>query len=191
MKDDMNGIEEYEGAFDKGYCDAVIAEFENMHQRNLTLYQNSIGKNEDDRIMYDWSPGNQTYHHDWPLVEHFYKGIHEVYKEYAKKYDILNRLQQHTPKGMGIQRTSPHMGYHAWHNEAGCNSTATRLLAYTLYLNDIEEGGETEFLYHGVKIKPKTGKVAFFPSGYTYPHRGNPIYKGYKYIVTGWYTFDA
>ena len=29
-----------------------------------------------------------------------------------------------------------------------------RVMAYTLYLNSVEEGGETEFLYPGVKIKP-------------------------------------
>jgi len=190
MIDNMDGIEEYFDVFDKNYCDACIQAFEDMHSRNITFHENSIGKNADDRVMYDWSPGNQTYHMDPSLVEHFYKGIHAAYEKYAEKYDILKRLFQHTPKGMGIQRTSPHQGYHAWHNEAGCNSTATRVLTYTLYLNDVEEGGETEFLYQGVKIKPVTGKVSIFPASYTHPHRGNPIYKGYKYIITGWYTFD-
>ena len=140
--------------------------------------------------MYDWAPGNQAFYMDYDLVDHFYQGIHSAYEMYAEKYDILNRLSQHTPKGMSIQRTGPHQGYHVWHCEAGCNSTATRVLAYTLYLNNIEQGGETEFLYQGIKCKPETGKVLLFPSGFTYPHRGNPIYEGYKYIITGWYTFD-
>ena len=68
--------------------------------------------------------------------------------------------------------------------------TSSRVMAYTLYLNSVEEGGETEFLYQGVKIKPEPGKLAIFPAYYTHPHRGNPIYKGIKYIVSGWYTFD-
>ena len=63
-------------------------------------------------------------------------------------------------------------------------------LLSNVYLNDVEEGGETEFLYQGVKLKPETGKLVIFPTSYMYPHRGNPIYKGEKYIITGWYTYD-
>ena len=64
------------------------------------------------------------------------------------------------------------------------------VINYMLYLNDIDEGGETEFLYQGKKLKPEQGKVVIFPCGFTFPHRGNPIYKGEKYIITGWYTYD-
>ena len=97
---------------------------------------------------------------------------------------------QHSPKGMSVQKTLPHQGYHAWHSENADLSSASRILAYTVYLNGVEEGGETEFLYQGVKIKPEPGKLSIFPTSFTHPHRGNPIYKGVKYIVTGWYTFD-
>ena len=34
----------------------------------------------------------------------------------------------------------------------------TRTMAWMVYLNDVEEGGETEFLYK-VKVKPKKGTV--------------------------------
>ena len=61
-----------------------------------------------------------------------------------------------------------------------------------LYLNDVDEGGETEYLIsRRVKVKPEEGKLVFWPAGYTHPHRGNPIYDGYKYIITGWYTYDS
>ena len=31
-------------------------------------------------------------------------------------------------------------------------------MAWMVYLNDVEEGGETEFLYQKLKVKPKKGK---------------------------------
>jgi hypothetical protein len=61
-----------------------------------------------------------------------------------------------------------------------------RVAVYTVYLNDIEEGGETEFLYQLKRLKPKKGTICIFPAGYTHVHRGNTPFLGEKYIVTGW-----
>ena len=55
-----------------------------------------------------------------------------------------------------------------------------------MYLNDIEQGGETEFPMHGLRIKPKTGRLIIWPAAYTHPHRGNPPYQRKSYI-TGWF----
>jgi len=62
-------------------------------------------------------------------------------------------------------------------------------MAFILYLNDVADGGETEFLYYPRRIKPKTGKLVLFPGGYTHTHRGNPPLLGTKYILTGWVEF--
>ena len=63
-----------------------------------------------------------------------------------------------------------------------------RVLAWTVYLNDVEEGGETEFLYQQLKIKPKANTAAIWPGGFTYLHRGNPPISETKYILTGWFS---
>ena len=55
---------------------------------------------------------------------------------------------------MSIQKTRPHQGYHAWHCECADLCTSSRVMAYTLYLNSVEEGGETEF-YIGCENKPE------------------------------------
>ena len=57
-----------------------------------------------------------------------------------------------------------------------------------IYLNDIEEGGETEYQYQLRRIKPTTGTVVMFPAGMTHVHKGNLVMgQENKYIVTGWY----
>ena len=61
-----------------------------------------------------------------------------------------------------------------------------RLLTALCYLNDVEEGGELEFLYQSKRIKPRQGDFVLWPAGYTHHHRGNPPLKGEKYIYTGW-----
>ena len=191
MQGDYNGIEVYHGAFDKEYCNEIIRHFEIMNGTNITFPQNSVTKNSDERVIFDWAHTQYQYHYDYKLCKFFYTRLHEVYAtQYVEKYDILKNSEQHSPKGMGVQRTSPHQGYHVWHQESTDIGSSARVVNYMLYLNDVDEGGETEFLYQGVKLKPTAGTLVFFPTGFTYPHRGNPIYKGHKYIITGWYTYD-
>jgi Fe-S cluster biosynthesis and repair protein YggX len=190
MDNDFNGIEEYKNAFPIEYCKKIIDTFEQRAEMQLTEHQTGF-KNQDERIFMDMANHNNMFHVDANLCKFFYQTIMDTYEhKYRKKYDSLGSVCQHSPKGMSVQKTRPHQGYHAWHCENADLVTSSRVMAYTLYLNSVEEGGETEFLYQGVKIKPEPGKLAIFPAYYTHPHRGNPIYKGIKYIVSGWYTFD-
>ena len=190
MDNNFNGIEEYKNAFPIEYCKKIIDTFEQRAEMQLTEHQTGF-KNQDERIFMDMANHNNMFHVDANLCKFFYQTIMDTYEhKYRKKYDSLGSVCQHSPKGMSVQKTRPHQGYHAWHCENADLVTSSRVMAYTLYLNSVEEGGETEFLYQGVKIKPEPGKLAIFPAYYTHPHRGNPIYKGIKYIVSGWYTFE-
>ena len=47
-----------------------------------------------------------------------------------------------------IQKTLPTEGYHIWHIEHNKGyDNEPRAFAYSIYLNDVEDGGETEFLH--------------------------------------------
>jgi len=188
---EYSGIEVYPNIYEKEYCDEIIKHFNVMARNKVTYNQNNLEVNQDNRIVFDWAHTQNQYHYDYNLCDYFYKKLHETYTEqYMEKYQMLKQSEQHSPKGMSIQKSLPHQGYHAWHAEASDQSSSTRVVNYMLYLNDVDEGGETEFLYQGKKIAPEQGKVVIFPCGFTFPHRGNPIYKGEKYIITGWYTYD-
>ena len=88
-----------------------------------------------------------------------------------------------------IQKTLPSEGYHVWHCEHGDIKTSTRVILVMLYLNDVEEGGETEFLYQSRRIEPKMGRLVFCPAFFTHTHRGNPPLKGSKYMMNGWLQY--
>jgi len=190
--EDYSGIEEYPNAFDKDFCQEVIRHFETLDDnRVINANRQGHGFVTDDRIVFDWAHTQGVYHYDYKICDYFYEKLKEIYtNEYMQKYSILQHSKQHSAKGMNVQRTSPHQGYHAWHAEAACKSSACRVVNYMVYLNNVEEGGETEFLYQGKRIAPEEGKLVIFPTAFTHPHRGNPIYKGLKYIITGWYTYD-
>jgi hypothetical protein len=86
-----------------------------------------------------------------------------------------------------IQKTLPTQGYHVWHLEHGSGKdNSIRSLVFTIYLNDVEEGGETEFLHQSIRAKPVKGRCVIWPAAFPYVHRGNPPLQGEKYIMTSW-----
>ena len=92
-----------------------------------------------------------------------------------------------TDSGFQVQRTYPHDRYD-WHPDDIIEYAAAkqRVLTYIFYLNDITEGGETEFM-NGIKVQPRQGRMVLFPSTWTYLHRGRPpLGRTTKYIATGW-----
>jgi hypothetical protein len=89
--------------------------------------------------------------------------------------------------GLKIQKTLPTQGYHIWHVEYGKSfDQQSRAFVFSIYLNDVKEGGETEFLHFSKRVKPKTGRIVIWPAGFPYLHRGNPPLSGEKYILTSW-----
>ena len=123
------------------------------------------------------------------LLQEFDKAVWECYAEYAKKYGILNSLARHIISPyIKIQRYKPPQGYHIWHDEQSGANSANRLLVVALYLNTVEEGGETEFLYQHKRVKAEKGNILIFTASFTHTHRGNPPISGDKYILTGWWN---
>ena len=91
--------------------------------------------------------------------------------------------------GYGIQRTLPGEYYH-WHIDGGSHSFSHRQLVAIWYLNDVQgPGGETEFRYQKLSIKPRTGKLILFPPFWTHEHRGVTLEGGVKYLATTWIVF--
>lgn len=71
------------------------------------------------------------------------------------------------------------------HVDVEDHPTAKRYLAFLCYLNDDFFGGETDFPYNKLTVRPKTGTVLVFPPTWQYPHRGIPVKKGSaKYILS-------
>ena len=86
-----------------------------------------------------------------------------------------------------IQKTLPTEGYHVWHVEHGKGfENEPRAFVFSIYLNDVEDGGETEFLHFSKRVKPKTGRIVIWPAAFPYVHRGNSPLSGEKYILTSW-----
>ena len=97
----------------------------------------------------------------------------------------LSELPDMVDHGYQLQRTKTGEFY-KWHCDGSAKVFTNRIIVAIWYLNDIEEGGETQFLYQDVKIKPEAGKLLLFPPYWTHTHQGAPVLAGTKYIATTW-----
>lgn len=92
--------------------------------------------------------------------------------------------------GYNLQRTRSGEFYE-WHIDSGPGSFSQRQLVAIWYLNTVPgPGGETEFYFQDIVIKPERGTLILFPPFWTHLHRGKKLVKGEKYIATTWICFS-
>lgn len=185
----------YEGALSPEFCNGVIEYFKWCKNNNKTWRRNESSANDKSDEACGLTPSNQyeinfAYANLSGYIEEFNSVFWDrCYREYSTKYDTLNKFSEHTIFNYKVQETYPGEGYHIWHAEQDSAEHSRRIAAYIVYLNDVIDGGETEFLYQSKRVPPKTGTLVIFPASYTHTHRGNPPLSGVKYILTGWIEF--
>ena len=125
---------------------------------------------------------------EWEDIDRtLFQSLAENLEEYAKRIlEIIgNPLWSSEIKdtGYNIKRYKQN-DYYNWHVDCQTYIEGwTRTIAGIWYLNEVEEGGETEFAF-GHKVVPSTGKLILFPATWNFPHRGLSPIKGNKYIIT-------
>jgi hypothetical protein len=187
--EDFVGV--YKDFVSEEFCDAAIEYYKNMHEMGQTK----------DRLI--WQKTNKHHKEDQSVCSSFEDSISlletkEIFPTFLKKfwedidlyiddYSILTDLpEQPSIYICKIQHTRVGGGYHVWHCEDMSKMFHHRLLTFILYLNDVDEGGETELLYFNKRFKPEKGTLIVFPANFTHTHRGNPPISNEKYIITGW-----
>lgn len=76
------------------------------------------------------------------------------------------------------------------HVDAVDKESSIRFLAFFWYLNDVDHGGETEFLNFDLTIQPRKGRLFMFPPMWMYPHRGNVAVSHDKYLLSSYLHFS-
>ena len=126
-----------------------------------------------------------------PHLHSFVDELQIILDEYLNVYTRANATALFRLSPFNIQRYGPNEGYQDWHCERSQANqpSGTRHLVFLIYLNDVEEGGETEFYYHNFKSKVEKGKVMLWPADWTFTYRDLPTPQE-KFIATGWWNFE-
>ena len=178
---DFIGI--YPDALNAEMCDWYVEHMKNMNENTATLEAGFI---INDKHIFREDTQFFLSNTDRKMNGELNQFLQEVVQQYRESYPILNDMQLVSYDNK-MQTTKIGGGYHLWHCEQSMPEMATRVLTWSIYLNDVEEGGETEFLYQHKRIKATKGTVVIFPASFTHTHRGNPPLSNEKYIATGWF----
>jgi hypothetical protein len=187
----------YENVYPDGFCNHMIQEFERLLTsgvcNNRQDFENTKKINKQDEFVFlNLRNHNTAQFNNTSSLDIFWDGLQRCYDEYSLEYDILKDLPIRC-SSVKIQKTNPGGGYHIWHCEQNAGDMGNRVLAYSLYLNTLDENcaGETEFLYQKLRVPPKENSLAIWPAAYTHTHRGNVVHGNKaKYIITGWFYID-
>jgi len=171
-------------------CNKAIQLYEDQDKFNKTMNrlrsEKSTPLQKQDQQLFAGTDNVDVW---WDTLKTMIYNFHTAWSDYARQtgaYEAYGKTDFNYTT-LKIQKTLPTEGYHVWHIEHGKGyDNEPRAFVFSIYLNDIEEGGETEFLHFSKRIKPKTGRIVIWPAAFPYVHRGNPPLSGKKYILTSW-----
>lgn len=139
---------------------------------------------------YKWSKTRQFLEKELEKnIKIYVKNINDAMKtceeSSSSKYKVFENFV--TFDTIQIQKYTKQKGRYVYHQDFSTDwaNKKYRVITFLWYLNDVYEGGETEF-WTTYKVKPEAGKLLFFPATWTYPHRGMMPISNDKYIITGW-----
>jgi hypothetical protein len=169
-------------------CDELVEFFENStYVKPGTVLKGAepiIVKNHKDSLDL------QLLFHE-TITQRYLEELAKVTDEYVKVYPACTMGAPWRVEAVNIQKYVPGAGFHNWHSERLSDSypDRSRVLVYMTYLNDVDDGGETEWMHQGMKVKPRKGLTVIWPADWTHTHRGITSPTQTKYIITGWFQF--
>ena len=154
-------------------CDSLVNFFENNIQK-------SFQSKTEHRCFQELSLRDFPQHRE---------DAHELFKSFVEQYQKDNNINYHcwpysyelenTRFKKYLPNTNDRFEIHA---DATERETATRFLAFFIYLTD-NESGHTSFPNRDIKIQPKKGRLLMFPPNFCYPHIGEKVTDKPKYIL--------
>ena len=177
---------------DVSLCDDLIEYFESpANQKKPGIIGAEVDKTKKDSTDLSIRPRCMQ-----PQIVEYIRQLNIISEKYKEKYSWCH--ETHHPWNLvtrfNIQKYEPGQGFHAWHMERnsslGPTFATARHLAWMTYLNDVEDGGETEWFYQKLKVKPQKGLTLIWPVEWTHVHRGITSNTETKYIITGWYSYQ-
>jgi len=179
-------IFERERALPPSFCETVIERFEANPQQQ---YEGRVGQlRERDSSIKQTMDLVVSNKEDWKDVdEMFFRSLAAAMREFRETFPYFEGPFK--DMGYQVQRYLPGQFYH-WHIDGGSHELSQRQLVALWYLNDVPgPGGETQFLYQDISVRPEQGKLVLFPPFWTHEHRAARLESGVKYIATTWVVF--
>ena len=173
-------IKTYPKIFSKEECAGLIEWFELLDESKQLVHTKLEGHREFDEVNL-----NDFREQTLKMQLDVYKRFDDILEKYKQDVKVHEKAlpEKSTWEELRIKRYRAGIGNFLDHVDAGDSISARRFLVFFVYLNDVTEGGETEFPDLDLTISPECGKLLVFPSIWTFLHRGNIPISNDKYIL--------
>lgn len=174
-------IRVYDDALPAEACQQLLAEFHRLHahhERNGAGVRPALEASA-------WFELDLTAHADIRTKALLLDQVQRYHQRYNAELGLslpispVRRLAQ-----LILKRYRPDAGERFQLHFDALGEVANRYLVFLWYLNDVAEGGETEFPDLGVSVAPRTGRLLMFPPYWMFQHAGLPPRSGDKYILS-------
>jgi hypothetical protein len=186
LLDVRNYVQWFDAALPADFCAQMLDSFHKMGQ-----FQSANGRGF--RTALDksaWVELNIQPHVDKAFMGFFYAQIDRYLAEYNARLPMglpvpsrprLEDLRIKRYRTESDDQFQPHFD--------AADAHANRYLVFLWYLNDVIEGGETEFPDLGIKVQARTGRLLMFPPYWMFQHAGLKPVSNDKYIVSTYLLF--
>jgi len=179
-------VQTFDTALPVDFCRQLIASFNQTTERHVV-------RNPGWRAGLDassWTELDVSALADAAFKGYFYKQVEDYLAVYNQRLGLTIPVPA-TPQisQMRIKRYVAGSGEGFQPHFDAIYEVAHRYLVFLWYLNDVEEGGETEFCDLGIKVPARTGKLLVFPPYWMFQHAGRPPLSEDKYILSLYLLF--
>ena len=133
------------------------------------------------------------------IIEYIREREHDHPKDSVRMVTFLPPIDKVHTSGFRIKKYLKNEGYYRYHADAawldmtnntdryrtipGKYTVDSRILSVIMYFNTVDEGGETVFPLIPISIKPVKGRIAVFPTHWTYLHKAEVPVSSDKYSM--------
>jgi len=181
---------------DISVCDRLIDFFKNdrfsvINKVSGRVYKNGRSYKNREKKSTDLSI-YASEHINSPVIDEYVNQLVPLAENYIDTYSFSNAYGSWgISEAINIQYYKPGEGFCSWHTEryGGDYPYNNRHLVFMTYLNDVYDGGGTEFYHQKYTTTARKGKTLIWPADWTFTHRGEVAPSEEKYIITGWFSF--
>lgn len=179
-------IQVYDHALEDGFCDRLVESFgqlANFHSRNGRGYLKQLEASA-------WTELNVSKAGDASIEDFFRAQVGQFLARYNEQLGMtlpvpfrprLENLRIKRYLAAQDDQFQPHFD--------SLDYTANRFLVFLWYLNDVADGGETEFCDLGVRVPARKGRLLMFPPYWMFQHAGLAPRSDDKYIISTYMLF--
>ena len=173
-------IKTYPKIFSKEECTALIEWFEILDESNQLVQTKLEGHREFDEVNL-----NDFREQSLKMQLDVYKRFDDILEKYKQDVKVHKKAlpEKSAWEEIRIKRYRAGRGNFLDHVDVGDYISARRFLVFFVYLNNVAEGGETEFPTLDLQVSPECGTILVFPATWTFLHRGNVPISNDKYIL--------